>query len=400
MSAPSLLSITETPLAGGINPFERFLPGEMVERVLDNIDTQEGRLAAEYACKRFLSFAPRLLEEGETWIVFHATPVSKDEEFYKSLKKRMGQLNVKFLSDDFHSGMGRFHDFLIKQLPDRVLPFLPEQMISIHKLRDRFLDDAIESYAGQDIEKMTPENFMERAEFLSSYFPEFMLADSVENLMRKAIKKRETAAIESVRAEFANPSPDAPRFHQMQRSVTALLEQEREGLEKRRLELCGPHGFDGAIDAAYRTQLQARANLAATVRHIGGLIAKRCGEFASGIDIGQYTLNTYSFFLNFGDVNTTEVSRANMEYTDAKAKHVTLVEELKLFAEFDETGQIVGGMLHSNERALQPDAIARRARFEMTRRADFLEELNRDVVEDAGDTRAQTLLAIFNRQFQ
>lgn len=384
----SLASITEAPLPGEVNPFERFLPDEMVERVLDSIDTKASRLDAELTCKRFASFAPEFLETGEEPNSFFLLPISK-VEFYPLFKRRMKQLNVEFPSDAFMLGIVNFnglflrHTTMTHKYPELDWEKLYNFDLSlVLTLYDLVFEDAIQSYADQDIEKMTRRSFSQRSLFLQEHYTEKNPLEG-EFLLRRRIKQwgterqaKRTAEIEALRQAYDNPAPDDLRFLETQRGVIEELEEEKKELEKKRLELWGPHGCDGTINAGYHDLEQATANFSAAVRDAGKIMSEHCDEIAASIDFRSPHFAA-EFLGKF-----PALPRAQRALAREKIFYEILLEEHREIVKFDQTGRMIGGKLFRVLQQLQPDAIIEVALERMRKVAIFFGDLNRDVVDE------------------
>lgn len=400
--APNISPITAAPLPGGINPFDSLQP-EMVEEILDRIDNQESRLDAEYACPRFSSFAAPLTAEGTLWMKAEEFTYNSTLSLYQTFKKRMRQLHVEFLSVAFMHNIIRFDHFLVSEL-NALDYFRTGTLRTLQPILKRFvIDEAIESSAEQDIDKMTIGSFKERRDFISLHnFPETPV--TLETRMRKAIKRhgtdqfvQRTAEIESVRREFANPASNAPRFLGAQRSIIASLEQEKKELETKRFQLCGPNGFDGAIDAAYREKQQAKAKLVEALHAVNGLISRHIDAVAVGVNAELVLFHASHFSENLSSMVSAELFAAHAAYSLKTTRHSILSSALATIAQYDQTGQIIRGRLFEIAAALQPDTVASRARDEVTLLADFFGELNQDVDETNEVARSHTLHAILDR---
>lgn len=346
------------------NPFDD-LPDELIHRLTKDFDGPTTRSRFDSTCRKFYSKSTHLYEAAGKLFVAFGTEGAM-EEFFQKYKKRMGEFNISFLSDKHK----KFFDYNIYPMLFELLEF-PICPVSFRiRFNERLSRDIIEEYASQPVKNMNIENFTQCIFTVGLYSaPD----QNMEVKLRQAIKSKHNAAeFEAVRMQFLKPT--LALLTDTQKRMERELRLEKKTLEERMFVLRGPNHFDGAIDAAYKPYLRARNAFLALASNIWPIIDEYLVAF-------EY-----------------EYSMARHDYSVAFQLLKDLKSELANIAQFNESGEIVGGRLLDIERALEPDNLQQGASDWAFKMASFYAELNMDVGEtwDSQNERYRILHSIID----
>lgn len=405
-SAPNISSITATPLSGGVNPFDQWLPDELAVEIASHIDDASSRISFERACWRFQLFAtnlfeaaaklyrftlerPLTLEEREelrerlTHIVpngvnvslelieqskseLETTPILSKEEslevetkvefecdnFLKVFKKRAKEFHWEVGGIDYVLGGARalklFDSYF--RIGQRLTPCSIDQKLHsiVNKGTRKFFEESLENYARLDTQKITSHSFKNRVIFIMGCFPGDFSHENVLRPLRLAVKRKGASAV-----------------RQSQR--TAEIEAMRQ--ECLTITQNSPR-YIAARESIRDKLLKKKADLEAEMLMLRG---------PTGFD---------------GEIN--RVYQGMLTGVQGSPEYLALIDRLNFIAVFNNSGEIIGGRLLTIAYELVPASIDRAVTHLIATERRFYDLLNGDIDESEQEAmnRASTLFAI------
>ncbi len=327
----------------------------------------------------------------------------KLKAFYDVFKERITQLNVGENSDEFGvyaaAAQKVINDLSQSKelLPNLKYPAtLPIRIqTTLQDFNGKIFDDMVAAYAHQPIANITIDSFKQKAALIKGFFSAIDNVD-IEAEIRKAIKaKHDTAAIDGIRAEFANPAADAAHLVTAKAAIETKLVAERSQLQAELDALRGSTGFNGTLHTAFQERQVAESEMNqakavyVTQRGAFGSVARADTPVSELIGLADADPR-----IDQAKAHLIEKARVFQEKHTA---YETLTTRFNEIAQYHlGTNNLNGGKLFEINANLQPAAVEAAARTETAKVANFYNELNLVVGKNNKAVRSQQLHRIID----
>jgi hypothetical protein len=304
------------------------------------------------------------------------------ENFYQVFEKRASQLGINKNSVEY----GRFFTSaqqMIRNAGDEKSKAEPSDEnqrarscflrikieTAVKELNKKIFAGMINACADKPLDQITIDDFKQTVAMIEMFFPEI---PDVELVLRHAIIAK-LGVIEFVRiiTEFSNPTANAAKLFVKKAEIETALKAQRDAKEARRKELCGPNGFDGQIDDAFRRRERAKQELNLA---LDALLAEMSfnGLLKDGNIVALLAVSTNNPYV--------EAKKADLEakveaFGAASKDFDKLVAELHTIVQYRQnSNDIVGGDLFALDQQLTDAELTNEARRQITRTAGFYAE--------------------------
>lgn len=376
----------------GSNPFDS-LHNELIPVIASFFDNFDTHIRFSHTCLRFFgaatdlnASAKKLIDytakrgliqsEGMFFLSSHHLPIiprstEADHQmqlFYDSFKKRMTELHIGTLSEQFFTVVTRVTKLMVtlstqpnaspelgpagtpREAVRRLLVNLESSQLSEIKIgtlttafQEKAAQDAMQSYAKQPLDAITPSSMEKMLALVNTTF------DSIAEIVRKHHSKEKMA---SHRQGFLDKSPTAHRFLEAQERIRVDLICQRYNLKERMAAL--PGEIEKARENKERVEKEAEAKIAASAKldqlFVSLIRAERPSENRSAME------DALGSILKVFD----ELSQQKEE---AVRQHQQLLDEQ---SDIPETAGRI-------QEALRPENLKQAAREECEKMAQFLE---------------------------
>ncbi len=318
-----------------------------------------------------------------------------EADFYKVFKKRCQQLNVNTNDREFgiyteaaanqvkkYSASAQLSDYYFDNLDPTTLGSLHTKIETvIEGFSQKIYYEMIDGYANQPIESFTVESFKQKAADIRGFYPMNQIVD-IEATLRQKLKIQHDQEFNRLAQEYLNPNADNAKIDEIKVQLRTAHEAERTAIDAELLELRGTNNWNGTINAANNTLIQARAALDAAQLAFVNLYNTTYPSHGpqSTID-ALLALDFAAAPVALVNAKADLIARNNECIAADQAKQALIARLTELATTFDGNGNILTGTHAEVNAKLEETQLGRVARDEATRLGSFYRELNMDVNE-------------------
>ncbi len=257
-------------------------------------------------------------------------------------------------------------------------------------LAEKIYIDMVGAFVGQPAEYITIQSYCKKAKDIQGDV-EVKSIVTIEASLRQALIAKHDQAFKALSDEFLDASVDNPRIREIQEQVKIQREAERAAIEAELLALRGPSGSDGMINETHTELKYAQMELDAAKTMFLPAYAAAYGLRSTTAQIDQL------MGFDFAPKPEVQAAKNNVlakipEFRSLTAEFDCLTARLSELAQFDHTGELIGGRLAQVLADLADLGSA--ARAEATRIGQFYSELQIPVTADNQQVRYDAIHSI------